>query len=227
MNGVVRVKDCLRPTQPDHYYLLKIKFLICIFFFWVYINGMILTPTITIDNNNLASFNKEIKEFDRTPGNVTKHWGSRDLDGLSIELKKINTSQGNGVLIMATDTTGDVMLTARLISAPVPPAAFQWSRKVYVIDRVRVHNDYVGQGITPGIYRWLTDMGYTLISDSHQTPVSLAVWRKLGTAGGVYTLNLEDGMYRPYDPLRVEDWMLFGNNNLMKYWPIRFLLPAK
>jgi hypothetical protein len=188
---------------------------------------MILTPTITIDNNNLASFNKEIKEFDRTPGTVTKHWGTRDLDGLTIELKKINTPQGNGVLIMATDNNGDVVLTARLISAPVPQGVFQWSRKVYVIDRIRVHNDYVGQGVAPGMYRWLSDMGYTLISDSHQTPVSLAVWRKLGSAGGVFTVNLEDGSWRPYDPLRVEDWVLFGNNNPVKYWPIRFLLPAK
>lgn len=188
---------------------------------------MILTPTITIDNNNLAFFNKEIKDFDRTPGTTTKHWGTRELNGLSIELKQVRTQQGNGVLIMATDNNGDVVLTARLISAPVPQGVFQWSRKVYVVDRVRVHNDYVGQGIAPAMYRWLSDMGYTLISDSHQTQVSLAMWRKLGSAGGVFTVNLEDGSWRPYDPLRVEDWVLFGNNNPVKYWPIRFLLPAK
>lgn len=187
---------------------------------------MILTPTITIDNNNLASFNKEIKQFDRTPGTVTKHWGDRDLDGLSIEMKQVRTPQGNGVLIMATDNNGDVVLTARLITAPVPQGAFQWGRKVYVIDRVRVHNDYVGQGVAPGMYRWLSDRGYTLISDSHQTPVSLAVWRKLGAAGGVFTVNLTDGVWRAYNPLNVEDWVLFGNNDGSRYWPIRFLLPA-
>lgn len=187
---------------------------------------MILTPTITIDNNNLASFNKEIKEFDRTPGVVTKHWGSGELTGLVIELKQVRTPQGNGLLVMATDNNGDVVLMARLVSAPVPQGAFQWSRKVYVIDRVRVHNDYVGQGIAPDMYRWLSDMGYTLISDSHQTPVSLAVWRKLGAAGGVFTVNLTDGTWRSYNPLNVEDWVLFGNNDGSRYWPIRFMLPA-
>jgi len=188
---------------------------------------MILTPTITIDSDHLASFNKEIKEFDQTPGTVTKHWGTRDLNGLAIELKHIRTLQGNGVLVMATDNNGDVVLVARLVSAPVPPGAFQWSRKVYTMDRIRVHNDYVGQGIAPAMYRWLADQGYTIISDSHQTPISLAVWRKLGTGGGVFTVNLADGTLRPYDPLRVEDWILFGNGDGTRYWPIRFVLPAK
>jgi hypothetical protein len=188
---------------------------------------MILTPTITVNNDHLASFNKEIKEFNRSNGSHSKYYGNGHLDGTVIEMKHIRAAQGNGILIMCTSNNGDVLATARLLSAPIPQGALPWSRKVYVVDRIRVHNDYIGNGIAPALYVWLADRGYTLISDSHQTPVSLAVWRKLASKEKVFTINIEDGMWRPYDPMRVEDWMLFGNNDQMRYWPIRFVLPSR
>lgn len=193
----------------------------------VYTTSMILTPTITIDSDHLASFNKQVKEFNKEPcASQETHKGSRDLQGMTIDLKHIQTLQGNSILILISANDGDPVLVARLIPAPVPQGAFPWSRKVVVMDRIRVHRDWIGKGCAPALYRWLSNQGYTVISDSHQTQTSLAVWRKLGSQGGVFTVNLNDGTWRTYDPLKVEDWMLFGNNDLERYWGIRFLLPA-
>lgn len=188
---------------------------------------MILTPTITIDKDNLANFNKEVKEFDKTPGAVTKHWGDGWLEGATIEIKKIRTPQGNGILLMVTDNGDDVLAVCRLVSAPVKQGSLPWGNKVYIMDRIRVHNNFIGRGIAPEIYNWLSRNEYTVISDSHQNSTSLAVWHKLGKQGGVFTVNLGDNSWRPYDPMKVEDWMLFGNNDQMRYWPIRFVLPSR
>ena len=188
---------------------------------------MILTPTIPIDSDHLASFRKEVKQFDSTHAKKhEKFYGTGELQGMSIEIKHISHLQGNGMLLLVTDNDGTPVVVARLISAPVPQGAFPWSRKVYVMDRIRVDSQNIGNGYAPAVYSWLADRGYTIISDSHQTQTSLAIWRKLGGQGGVFTVNLNDGTWRNYDPLKVEDWMLFGNNDLERYWGIRFLLPA-
>lgn len=188
---------------------------------------MILTPTITIDSNHLASFNKQVKEFNSESAfSQETHNGSGDLQGMTIDLKRIRTLQGIGILVLVSSNDGDPVLVARLISAPVPQGAFPWSRKVVVMDRIRVHRNWIGEGYAPALYRWLSDRGYTVISDSHQTQTSLAVWRKLGSQGGVFTVNLTDGTWRIYDPLKVEDWMLFGTSDPERSWGIRFLLPA-
>lgn len=146
---------------------------------------------------------------------------------MGIEIKHILHLQGNGMLLLVTDNDGTPVVVARLISAPVPQGAFPWSRKVYVMDRIRVDSQNIGNGYAPAVYRWLADRGYTIISDSHQTQTSLTVWRNIATKTPVFTVNINDGTWRAYDPLKVEDWMLFGNNDLERYWGIRFLLPAK
>ena len=188
-----------------------------------YIYSMILAPNISIDKDNLALFNASVKAFDKNPAKAVKHWHQ----SMCIETKAVRTPQGNGILLLCTDKNGDAVLVARLVSAPVPPGSLPWGRKVYVMDSIRVHNDWIGEGAAPMVYRWLSDNGYTVISDSHQTTTSLAVWRKMGTQGGIFTVNLSDGSWRPYDHTRVEDWMLFGNGDGSRYWPIRFVLPAK
>ena len=118
-------------------------------------------------------------------------------------------------------------MVCRLIAAPVPQGMLPWGRKVYVMDRIRVHNEYIGRGLAPAMYYWLSNEGYTIISDSHQTANSLAVWHKMASRGGIFTANLNEMTWRPYDPTRVEDWMLFGNGDGTRYWPIRFVLPGK
>ena len=189
---------------------------------------MILTPTITIDSDHLASFRKEVKEFDREPSKKhEKFYGKDELQNMTIEVKHVNLLQGNGMLILVTDVEGNPVVSARLVSAPVPQGALPWGRKIYIMDRIRVHSDWIGEGYAPALYRWCSQNGYTLISDSHQTPTSLAVWHKLGAEGGVLTVNINDGSWRTYDPLKVEDWMLFGNGDPVRYWGIRFVLPAK
>ena len=187
---------------------------------------MIITPSIVIDNTHQNAFQAEFERFNNTKGDTSRHWGTGDLETLNITVKKIRTPQGNG-LYVAVDNGEEGILVCRLVSAPVPQGALPWGRKLYVMDTIRVHSDYVGRGLAPAIYRWLANNGYTIISDSHQTPISLAVWRKMGSQGGVFTVNLADGTWRPYDPTRVEDWMLFGNGDGSRYWPIRFVLPAK
>jgi hypothetical protein len=189
---------------------------------------MILTPTITIDSNHTASFNKQVKEFhSELAYSQETHNGSGDLQGMSIDVKHIRTLQGNGMLVLISSNDGDPVVVARLIAAPVPQGAFPWSNKVVVMDRIRVHRDWIGEEYAPALYRWISERGYTVISDSHQTQTSMAVWRKLGSQGNVFTVNINDCTWRSYDPLKVEDWMLFGNNDMERYWGIRFMLPAR
>jgi len=187
---------------------------------------MILTPIIRIDNSHQNAFQANFEEYNSLEGEEIKYRGSGDLEGLMICMKKIRTGQGNGMII-AVGTRKEGILICRLVAAPVPQGALPWGRNIYVMDRIRVHEDYIGRGLAPAIYRWLANNGYTIISDSHQTNVSLAVWRKLAASGSVYTLNLQDGTWRSYDPLKVEDWVLFGNNDSFRNWPLRLVLPAK
>jgi len=186
---------------------------------------MIITPNIAIDNDHMNAFQEEFHTYNSTPGEEFTHWGSGDLETCDVVVKKIRTPQGNGMYV-AVSNGKEGILICRLIAAPVPQGVFPWGRKIYVMDRIRVHEDYVGRGLAPAIYRWLAENGYTIMSDSHQTGNSLAVWRKLAKNGGVYVVNVEDCTWRPYNPLNVEDWMLFGNNEL-KYWNIRFVLPSR
>jgi len=192
----------------------------------MYIIGMILTPIIRIDNSHQNAFQADFEQYNRLKAEETRHRGTGDLEGLGITVKKMRTPQGNGMMV-AVHTREEGILICRLVAAPVPQGALPWGRKIYVMDKIRVHEDYIGRGLAPAIYRWLAANGYTIISDSHQTNVSMAVWRKLASSGGVYTFNLEDGTWRSYDPLKVEDWVLFGNGDGARYWPIRLVLPAK
>ena len=192
---------------------------------------MILTPTIKIDKNHKVAFNALVEEFYQCQDKGTRYHGDEGVynsnDGryVAVTMKSVD----NNILILCDDGSGarNPVLIARIVPAPVPQGTFPWGRKVYVIDRIRVSETHIGMSISPELYLWLTNAGYTLVSDSHQTSMSLAVWRKLGMNGGVFTTNLVDGTWRVYDPLRVEDWMLFGNGDLRRYWPIRFLLPGK
>lgn len=186
---------------------------------------MILTPNIVIDKTHMNMFQKEFETYENTPGEEFTYYGSDDLEDCTISVKKIRTLQGNGILV-AVSHKSESILICRLITAPVPQGALPWGRKIYVMDKIRVHGDYIGQDLAPAIYRWLAEHGYTIMSDSHQNQSSLAVWRKLATTNKVYTININDGMWRPYDPLKIEDWMLFGNGDLAKYWPIRLVMPA-
>lgn len=189
---------------------------------------MILTPNIAIDNTHSNAFKEEFKKYKNCKIEASKHWGTGkyEHENLTIEIKKIRTLQGNG-LYMAVTNKNDCILICKLISAPIPQGVLPWGRKIYVMDSIRVNEKYIGRGFAPMIYNWLADNGYTIISDSHQNVNSLAVWHKLGRSGGVFTINLEDGTRRVYNPLTVEDWMLFGNNDLKRYWPVRFVLPAR
>jgi len=188
---------------------------------------MILTPNIQIDAVHVRNFEQMAWEFDTEQAVSEVFKGYGDLRGFDIDLKFVSGLQGNTVLVRVSDQDdGENALFARLISAPVPQGSLPWSRKMYVMDKVRVNKKYVGNGIAPAVYRWLATQGYTVISDSHQTQTSLAVWRKLAAKGSVYTININDGNWRSYDPLKVEDWMLFGNGDLERYWPIRFVLPG-
>jgi hypothetical protein len=92
---------------------------------------------------------------------------------------------------------------------------------------IRVHGDWIGHDIAPNLYNWMSQQGISVLSDAQQTPQSLAVWHKLGGTGRVFTVDMRTGIWRSYDPLKVEDWMLFGNGNPMWYWGVRFVLPAK
>ena len=187
---------------------------------------MIITPTTRIDNTHANAFQEEFAKYNSTSGEVTNHWGTGDLETLDVSVKKIRTLQGNGMYVVMSNGEEGILI-CRLITAPVPQGALPWGRNIYVMDKIMVHPEYVGRGLAPAVYRWLCENGYTVMSDSHQNSNSLAVWHKLAKSGGVFTINLNDGMWRNYDPTRVEDWVLFGNNDQTKYWPIRFVLPAK
>ena len=187
---------------------------------------MIITPNIQIDVDNLNAFNQECEKYARTEGSETAHRGSGEFASSTISVKKIRTLQGNGLLVVVSNRNEPYMV-CRLIAAPVPQGMLPWGRKVYVMDRIRVHNEYIGRGLAPAMYYWLANEGYTIISDSHQTANSLAVWHKMASRGGIFTANLNEMTWRPYDPTRVEDWMLFGNGDGTRYWPIRFVLPGK
>lgn len=187
---------------------------------------MIITPNTVIDSSHLNAFKAECEEYTRESGEQTKHWGTGDLEGTTISVKRICTLQGNGLLVTVSNDD-EVFLVCRLIAAPVNCGNYPWGRKIYVMDRIKIHNHYIGRGLAPMIYRWLVDNGYTIISDSHQNGNSMAVWRKLAKTGNVFILNMEDNTWRPYNPLNVEDWMLFGNNDLAKNWNIRLVLPSR
>jgi hypothetical protein len=186
---------------------------------------MILTPNIAIDNTHMNAFQEEFETYNSTPGEESTHWGTGELESCDVIIKKIRTLQGNGMYVCVNNGKEGILI-CRLIAAPVPQGALPWGRKIYVMDKIRVHADYIGRDLAPAIYRWLAEHGYTIMSDSHQNQNSLAVWRKLATTNKVYTININDGMWRPYDPLKIEDWMLFGNGDLAKYWPIRLVMPA-
>jgi GNAT superfamily N-acetyltransferase len=187
---------------------------------------MIITPTTRIDNDHMNAFQHDFAEYNKCRGPQTAQRGHGDLAGLSIAVKHTRTLQGNGLLVAVSDRNEGILI-CRLIAAPVPQGALPWGRKIYVMDRIRVHEDYVGRGLAPHVYHWLSENGYTIMSDSHQNSNSLAVWHKLGKRGGVFTVNIEDGTWRPYDPTKIEDWMIFGNNDPVRYWPIRLVLPCK
>lgn len=187
---------------------------------------MIITPNTVIDNTHANAFQQEFETYNSTPGEVTKHWGTGDLETLDIVVKKIRTLQGNGMYVVVSNGEEGVLI-CRLITAPVPQGALPWGRKIYVMDRIKVHPDYAGRGLAPAVYTWLCENGYTIMSDSHQNTNSLAVWHKLGKKGGVFTININDGTWRSYDPNKTEDWMVFGNNDPVRYWSIRFIMPGK
>jgi hypothetical protein len=187
---------------------------------------MIITPNIDIDNTHMNTFQDEFVTYENTPGEESTHYGSGDLEDCTVFVKKIRTLQGNGMYLVVSNKR-EAILICRLVAAPVPQGAFPWGRKIYVMDKILVHLDYAGSGLAPAVYTWLADNGYTVMSDSHQNSNSLAVWHKLGKRGGVFVVNIEEGTWRPYDPSKTEDWMLFGNNDPVRYWPIRFVLTAK
>jgi hypothetical protein len=147
------------------------------------------------------------------------------LEGATIGIKKIRTPQGNGLLVVVSNDE-EVFLVCKLIAAPVNVGHYPWGHKMYVMDRIRVHNAYIGRSLAPMIYRWLSENGYTIVSDSHQNGNCMAVWKKLASTNRVFIVNIVEGTWRPYDTLKTEDWMLFGNNDLSRYWPIRLVLPA-
>lgn len=187
---------------------------------------MIITPNIAIDNDLMNAFQEEFETYNNTPGEESTHRGSGDLETCDVVVKKIRTLQGNGMYIVVNNGNEGVLI-CRLVSAPVPQGAFPWGRKMYVMDKIMVHPEYAGRGLAPAVYLWLAEHGYTIMSDSHQNTNSLAVWHKLGKRGGVLLVNIEDGTWRPYDPNKIEDWMVFGNGDFTRYWPIRFVLPQK
>jgi len=187
---------------------------------------MIITPNTVIDNDHMNAFQEEFQTYNKTPGEETVHRGTGDLKKCDVVVKTIRTLQGNGIYL-AVHNGDEGIFICRLISAPVPQGVLPWGRKIYVMDKTLVHPDYAGRGLAPAVYTWLADNGYTVMSDSHQNTNSLAVWHKLGKRGGVYTVNLVEGTWRPYDPSKVEDWMLFGNGDFTRYWPIRFVLPQR
>ena len=187
---------------------------------------MIITPNIAIDNTHMNAFQQEFETYNSTPGEESTHWGTGELETCDVVVKKIRTLQGNG-LYVAVNNGKEGILICKLISAPIVPGSVPWGRKVYVMDIIRVHEDYIGRGLAPAIYRWLAEHGYTIISDSHQTGNSLAVWKKLAKTETVFMYNMEDNTWRNYNPLTTEDWVLFGNNDLRKNWNIRFVLAAK
>lgn len=186
---------------------------------------MIITSTTRIDNNYANAFEEEFVKYNNTPGEETIHLGSGDLETCDVVIKKIRTLQGNGMYLAVSNGREGIAI-CRLITAPVPQGALPWGRKIYVMDMIKVHPDYVGKGIAPAIYRWLAENGYTIMSDSHQNGNSLAVWRKLALTEKVFMINIDDGSWRPYEPLKVEDWVLFGNGDMTRYWPVRLVLPA-
>lgn len=187
---------------------------------------MIITPNIGIDNDLMNAFQEEFQTYNSTPGEETTHWGSGELETCDVVIKKIRTLQGNGMYLAVNNGKEGIMI-CRLIAAPVPQGVLPWGRKIYVMDKIMVHPDYAGHGLAPAVYTWLAENGYTIMSDSHQNGNSLAVWHKLGKRGGVFMVNIEEGTWRPYDPSKTEDWMLFGNNDPIRYWPIRFVLTTK
>jgi hypothetical protein len=192
----------------------------------VYIDTMIITANTVIDNSHLNAFKADCEAYKTADGPKSTYRGTGDLEGTTIVMKKIRTPQGNGFWVVVSNNK-DIFLVCKLIAAPVPQGALPWGRKIYVMDSIKVHNNFIGRNLAPTIYTWLSENGYTIMSDSHQNTNSLAVWHKLGKKGNVFTVNINDGTWRSYDPLKIEDWMLFGNNDQTRYWPIRLVLPAK
>jgi hypothetical protein len=191
-----------------------------------YIDNMIITPTTQLNAAHMTAFNADCREYTTAQGEETKHRGTGDLEGTTVKVKRVRTLQGNSLLVTVGDGN-EVFLVCRLVSAPVPQGGFPWGRKIYVMDRIRVHPGYAGRGLAPMLYVWLSENGYTVMSDSHQNGNSLAVWHKLGARGGVLLVNIVDGTWRTYDPNKIEDWMVFGNGDMTRYWPIRLVLPQK
>jgi GNAT superfamily N-acetyltransferase len=189
---------------------------------------MILTPNIAIDNDHMNAFQNEFEIYNSIEGETTNHWGSGELETCDIIIKKIRTPQGNGMYVAVSNGREGIFI-CRLIAAPVVQGTLPWGRKIYVMDKIMVHADYVGRGLAPAVYTWLADNGYTIMSDSHQTQTSLAVWKKLAFGGKVFMVDIgtERPSWRPYDPMKTEDWVVFGNGNFVDYWPVRFVLPAK
>ena len=187
---------------------------------------MIITANTVIDNSHRNAFIADCEKYNKAEGVQTVYQGTGDLEGTTIGMKHIRTLQGNGIMLIVSNDD-EVILVCKLIAAPVNVGNYPWGRKMYVMDQIRVNNAYIGRGLAPMVYRWLVDNGYTIISDSHQNGNSMAVWRKLAKSAGVHIINIEDGTWRPYNPINVEDWVLFGNNDPSKYWPIRFVLPSR
>lgn len=194
---------------------------------------MIYTSTSIQNDNHLANFNTDVDEFNASSVSMNSFYGEKgvfvsDTDSyLDVHVKKIVTLQGNGLLLMCMNKQNKPVLIARLIAAPVPQGTLPWGYKVYVVDRVKIHPKWAGRGVCGSVYNWLTEQGYTLISDSHQSQNSLAVWKKLATTEKVFMFDMDRLAWKPYDPTKIEDWVLFGNGNMMDYWPVRLILPAK
>lgn len=194
---------------------------------------MIYTATSIQSDNHLANFNIDVDEFTAATASMNSYYGEKgvfvpNMDNyLDVHVKKISTLQGNGLLLMCMNKQNKPVFVARLITAPVPQGALPWGYRIYVVDRVKVHPKWAGRGVCGSVYTWLSENGYTLVSDSHQSQNSLAVWKKLAATEKVYMFDMDRGGWKPYDPTKVEDWVLFGNGNMLDYWPVRLILPAK
>lgn len=189
---------------------------------------MILTPHIVINSDHNNKLENAVKGHTWDRKCQKAFWTNSRLPDstnfpVEVSTKKIATEQGNGMIVKCS-VNGKTVAYAKFLSAPI---VLPWSRRVYAVDMIRVHSDWIGHDIAPNLYNWMSQQGITVLSDAQQTPQSLAVWHKLGTTGKVFTVDMRTGIWRSYDPLKIEDWMLFGNGNPMWYWGVRFVLPAK
>jgi len=144
------------------------------------INEIYVLSTLSAPGSNLGTF--QMPDEDIPIEIIGK------IQGLTLILVERDANEMQAVLI---DTKNQNQIAGKFDLSRFSEFANSW-----VTEYSRLSRDYTGRKLAPKVYVKLVQAGYTLVSDSVQSPGGMKIWRDLMRAPGVFVyafLSTPDG----------------------------------